>query len=70
MSTIYIKGERYYIKENIEPNSYQSFTKQIELPGYNIISIIFITAGTWHNIINIGDEPLKVYTIYAPPHHP
>lgn len=31
---------------------------------------IFIPAGTWHNIINIGTIPLKVSSIYAPPHHP
>ena len=31
---------------------------------------IFIPAGTWHNIINSGTRPLKLYTIYAPPHHP
>lgn len=31
---------------------------------------IFIPAGTWHNIINTGNQPLKVYTIYAPPEHP
>ena len=30
---------------------------------------IFIPAGYWHNIINIGDEPLKIYSIYAPSHH-
>ena len=30
---------------------------------------IFIPAGTWHNIINTGDEALKLYTIYAPTHH-
>ena len=29
-----------------------------------------IPAGKWHNIINIGKEPLKLYSIYAPPHHP
>ncbi len=29
-----------------------------------------IPAGTWHNIINSGNKPLKVYSIYAPPHHP
>jgi mannose-6-phosphate isomerase-like protein (cupin superfamily) len=29
-----------------------------------------ITAGTWHNIINASDKkPLKLYTVYAPPHH-
>lgn len=31
---------------------------------------IFIPSGYWHNILNIGDEPLKLYSIYAPPHHP
>lgn len=31
---------------------------------------IFVPAGTWHNIINIGDEPLKLYSIYAPSEHP
>ncbi len=31
---------------------------------------IFVPAGTWHNLINIGTEPLKLYSIYAPPHHP
>lgn len=31
---------------------------------------IIVPAGTWHNIINVGDEPLKLYSIYAPPHHP
>lgn len=31
---------------------------------------IFIPVGKWHNIINIGNEPLKLYSIYAPVHHP
>jgi len=30
---------------------------------------IFIPAGFWHNIINEGDKPLKVYVIYSPPEH-
>lgn len=30
---------------------------------------IFIPAGKWHNIINTGRTPLKVYSIYAPPEH-
>lgn len=28
-----------------------------------------IPAGTKHNVINAGDVPLKLYTIYAPPEH-
>lgn len=31
---------------------------------------ILIPAGKWHNVINIGNVPLKLYSIYAPPHHP
>lgn len=31
---------------------------------------IFIPAGTWHNVINTGSTPLKLYSIYAPPEHP
>lgn len=30
---------------------------------------IFIPSGTWHNVINTGDEPLKLYSIYGPAHH-
>ena len=31
---------------------------------------IIVPAGTWHNVINAGNMPLKVYSIYAPPQHP
>src|SRR5699024_12337875 len=33
-------------------------------------SAIMIPAGTWHNVTNTGNRPLKLYSIYAPPHHP
>ncbi len=33
-------------------------------------SAIIIPAGTWHNVINTGKIPLKLYSIYAPPNHP
>lgn len=29
-----------------------------------------IPAGAWHNLVNVGNRPLKVYSIYAPPNHP
>lgn len=32
--------------------------------------VIFIPAGQWHNLINIVNTPLKLYSIYAPPEHP
>lgn len=31
--------------------------------------VVVVTPGTTHNFINDGSEPLKVYTIYAPPNH-
>ena len=31
---------------------------------------IFVPAGTWHNVINVGTTPLKLYTMYGPPDHP
>ncbi len=31
---------------------------------------IMIPAGKWHNIINTGSVPLKLYSVYAPPQHP
>ena len=30
---------------------------------------VIVPAGTRHNIINTGHEPLKLYTVYAPPNH-
>ena len=32
-------------------------------------SAILVPAGTWHQIVNTGDEVMKFYTIYAKPEH-
>jgi len=32
--------------------------------------IVMVPARTWHNIVNTGSCPLKLYAVYAPPHHP
>ncbi len=32
--------------------------------------VVFIPAGAWHNIVNTGNEPLKVISVYAPSNHP
>lgn len=29
-----------------------------------------IPGGTWHNVVNTGAEPLRLYSIYTPPEHP
>ncbi|HFI0463729.1 TPA: cupin domain-containing protein [Streptococcus suis] len=31
---------------------------------------ILIPLGKYHNVINTGDEDLKLYSIYGPAHHP
>ncbi|RQW20365.1 cupin domain-containing protein [Bacillus sp. C1-1] len=38
--------------------------------GVSADSAIMVPANTWHNVINTGPVPLKLYSIYAPPHHP
>nr|WP_241242076.1 cupin domain-containing protein [Sphingobium algorifonticola] len=30
---------------------------------------IIVPAGARHNIVNTGDKPLKLYTLYGPPEH-
>ena len=30
---------------------------------------IIVPAGARHNVINTGDKPLKLYTLYGPPNH-
>ena len=30
---------------------------------------IIVPAGARHNVINTGDKPLKLYTLYGPPEH-
>ena len=31
--------------------------------------VVLIPAGYWHNLINTGRTPIKLYSIYAPPEH-
>jgi mannose-6-phosphate isomerase-like protein (cupin superfamily) len=31
---------------------------------------IIVPAGVWHNVVNTGDEDLKLYSLYSPPEHP
>jgi mannose-6-phosphate isomerase-like protein (cupin superfamily) len=31
---------------------------------------IVVPAGVWHNLINTGEDELKVYSIYSPAEHP
>lgn len=52
-----VKMGRSKSRQDFQANVYDGFA-------------IMISAGTWHNVINTGNKPLKVYSIYAPPQHP
>ena len=40
-----------------------------EIFGFDEHDVLFVPAGTRHNIKNTGDKELKLYTIYSPPEH-
>ncbi len=29
-----------------------------------------VPAGVWHNVVNIGSDEVKLYSLYSPPEHP
>lgn len=31
---------------------------------------VIVPAGVWHNVINTGEQDLKLYSLYSPPEHP
>ncbi len=41
-----------------------------ETTSVGATDLVFVRAGTRHNFVNIGGRALRLYTIYAPPHHP
>lgn len=57
------EGQGIVLMGNCRDNLYY---KRNICPGY----VVFIPAGTWHNLINTGCTPIKLYSIYAPPEHP
>jgi len=44
--------------------------KTLESWQANNDDAVIVPAGTWHNLVNSGQTPLKIYSIYAPPQHP
>ncbi|MFC4354333.1 cupin domain-containing protein [Chryseomicrobium palamuruense] len=48
------------------PTKNQLFFRRRVRDNYAIV----IPAGYWHNLTNTGNQPLKLYSIYAPPNHP
>ncbi len=57
------EGQGFAVMGNSKHN--MDFQRNVS-DGYAII----IPAGTWHNVVNTGNRPLKLYSIYAPPQHP
>jgi mannose-6-phosphate isomerase-like protein (cupin superfamily) len=41
-----------------------TFTQDVQ-DGWSIQ----VPAGVWHDVINTGDEPMRLYAVYAPVHH-
>ena len=51
-----------YIGQNKDNLTYRKGVQE----GYGI----FIPKDYWHNIVNTGTRPLKLISVYGPPHHP
>ena len=41
-----------------------SFTREVSDDD-----VVLVPAGSWHNVTNTGDEPLRLYSVYGPPEH-
>ena len=31
---------------------------------------VIVPAGVWHNVVNVGEDDVKLYSLYSPPEHP
>ena len=58
----------------VEQGSAAVFMGKTEELGFKGIaeagSAILVPAGTYHNVLNDGKIPLKMFSVYAPPKHP
>lgn len=44
--------------------------EQLQTWQASVSDAVFVPSGSWHNLESVGQMPLKVYSIYAPPQHP
>jgi mannose-6-phosphate isomerase-like protein (cupin superfamily) len=67
------------IGEEVHPENDQIFfiidgRAEVTVDGQTITldddAVLVVPAGARHNICSVGDEPLKLCTIYTPPNHP
>ncbi len=65
-----IGNEVHYVDQffRFENGNGKSIIDDVEYP-FSSGTAILVPAGSWHNIVNTGDIPLKLYTVYAPPNH-
>lgn len=61
----FIRLDRGHGRAQMGPGKDELDFDQEVTDGWRVI----VPAGSWHNITNTGDEPLQVYTVYAPQHH-
>ena len=59
----FMEGEGLVLMGESQDNLYDQ-----RMAGCNCA--IIVPACTWHNIVNTGACPLKLFSIYAPPNHP
>ncbi len=66
-------GEEVH-KDNDQVLYLISGSGQVVLDGqtsdFNTGDLVLVPAGTKHNFITKGDQPMKIITTYSPPHHP
>jgi mannose-6-phosphate isomerase-like protein (cupin superfamily) len=47
----------------------KAYLDGIAMP-FEVGDVVLVPAGTKHNFVAAQDQPLKIITTYAPPHHP
>ena len=62
------------VHDHVEQSLFiESGSGQAEIDGVVSLvgpgDVVIVTPGTRHNIVNTGSEPLRIYTVYAPPNH-
>ena len=60
----------FYVKKGKLLIGYGTRTKELGESVLEKGDMLLIPRGTYHAVINIGDIPSKIVTIYSPPHHP
>lgn len=63
---VHESGDQFIRVESGTAEFFVDSQTQIGKDGDSIV----VPAGLEHNVVNVGDEPLKIYAIYSPPEHP